>query len=92
MALPLLLGVGVRLPFGRAPLQPARQSVQRLSQDAQLVANVAGKPGPHAWLAARRGGLLGASHWPLEMIGMYWNFVDVIWLFLLPLLYLAGPA
>jgi cytochrome c oxidase subunit 3 len=45
-----------------------------------------------AWLAARRGGLLGTAHWPLQMIGMYWNFVDIIWLFLLPLLYLAGPA
>jgi cytochrome c oxidase subunit 3 len=39
---------------------------------------------------AWRGGLLGAEHWPVEMLGLYWNFVDVIWLFLFPLLYLVG--
>jgi len=39
---------------------------------------------------AWRGGLLGAEHWPLEMLGLYWNFVDIIWLFLFPLLYLVG--
>ena len=26
----------------------------------------------------------------VEMLGLYWNFVDIIWLFLLPLLYLVG--
>lgn len=25
---------------------------------------------------------------PVEMIGLYWHFVDIIWIFLLPLLYL----
>jgi cytochrome c oxidase subunit 3 len=39
---------------------------------------------------ASRGGLLGAEHWPLEMLGLYWNFVDMVWLFLFPLLYLVG--
>jgi cytochrome c oxidase subunit 3 len=39
---------------------------------------------------AWRGGLLAAEHWPLEMLGLYWNFVDIIWLFLFPLLYLVG--
>jgi cytochrome c oxidase subunit 3 len=39
---------------------------------------------------ARRGNFLGVEHWPLEMLGLYWNFVDIIWLFLLPLLYLVG--
>lgn len=41
---------------------------------------------------AARGGLLREQHWPVELIGMYWNFVDIIWLFLFPLLYLAGGA
>ncbi len=27
---------------------------------------------------------------PVEMVGLYWHFVDVIWIFLLPLLYLIG--
>jgi len=39
---------------------------------------------------AWRGDLLGAECWPIEMLGLYWNFVDVIWLFLFPLLYLVG--
>jgi len=29
-------------------------------------------------------------HDPLEMAGLYWHFVDVIWIFLFPLLYLIG--
>jgi cytochrome c oxidase subunit 3 len=39
---------------------------------------------------ARRGGFLGEEHWPIEMLGLYWNFVDIVWLFLVPLLYLVG--
>ena len=27
---------------------------------------------------------------PIEMFGLYWHFVDVIWIFLYPLLYLVG--
>ena len=27
---------------------------------------------------------------PVEMIGLYWHFVDLIWIFLFPLLYLLG--
>jgi cytochrome c oxidase subunit III len=27
---------------------------------------------------------------PVEMVGLYWHFVDVIWIFLFPLLYLIG--
>jgi cytochrome c oxidase subunit III len=27
---------------------------------------------------------------PLEVAGLYWHFVDIIWIFLLPLLYLVG--
>ena len=41
---------------------------------------------------ARRGSFLGVEHWPLEMLGLYWNFVDIIWLFLFPLLYLQGRS
>ncbi|MDQ6677034.1 MAG: cytochrome c oxidase subunit 3 family protein [Acidobacteriota bacterium] len=29
-------------------------------------------------------------HTPVEVIGFYWHFVDIIWLFLFPLLYLIG--
>ena len=27
---------------------------------------------------------------PVEMIGLYWHFVDLVWIFLFPLLYLLG--
>lgn len=31
-----------------------------------------------------------ANYMPIELMGLYWHFVDVIWIFLLPLLYLVG--
>jgi cytochrome c oxidase subunit 3 len=27
---------------------------------------------------------------PIEVSGLYWHFVDVVWIFLFPLLYLVG--
>ena len=27
---------------------------------------------------------------PVDMIGLYWHFVDIVWIFLFPLLYLLG--
>ena len=43
-----------------------------------------------AWLAwlVRRGRIDDAYHTPLELGGMYWHFVDVVWVFLWPLFYL----
>ena len=29
-------------------------------------------------------------HNPLEITGLYWHFVDLVWIFLFPLLYLLG--
>jgi len=29
-------------------------------------------------------------HAPVEISGLYWHFVDIIWIFLFPLLYLLG--
>jgi cytochrome c oxidase subunit 3 len=37
-----------------------------------------------------RGYFTRAYYYPVEVGGLYWHFVDVIWVFLLPLLYLAG--
>ena len=39
---------------------------------------------------ARRGAYLGEYFAPIEMTGLYWHFVDVVWIFLFPLLYLLG--
>jgi cytochrome c oxidase subunit 3 len=43
------------------------------------------------WLAARawRGEFSPAYHTPVELGGLYWHLVDVIWIFLFPLLYLV---
>jgi cytochrome c oxidase subunit 3 len=27
---------------------------------------------------------------PVEVMGLYWHFVDIVWIFLFPLLYLIG--
>jgi cytochrome c oxidase subunit 3 len=33
----------------------------------------------------------GPAYWaPVEMVGLYWHFVDIVWIFLFPLLYLIG--
>lgn len=39
---------------------------------------------------AHRGAFSVGHDGPVEMWGLYWHFVDVVWLFLLPLLYLSG--
>jgi cytochrome c oxidase subunit 3 len=42
------------------------------------------------WLIgkARRGDFSTGHSTPVEMTGLYWHFVDVVWIFLYPLLYL----
>ena len=42
-----------------------------------------------AVLAARRKFDHG-NYMPIEIAGLYWHFVDIVWVFLFPLLYLAG--
>jgi cytochrome c oxidase subunit 3 len=38
---------------------------------------------------ALAGRISAGYHWPVEMVGLYWHFVDIVWVFLLPLLYLV---
>ena len=39
------------------------------------------------WMARR--GRFGADYYtPVDVGGLYWHFVDIIWIFLFPLLYL----
>ena len=41
------------------------------------------------WLAWR--GTITAEYYsPIEVSGLYWHFVDIVWIFLFPLLYLIG--
>lgn len=42
-----------------------------------------------AWLA-RLGRFTEGHYTPVEIVGLYWHFVDIVWIFLFPLLYLAG--
>ena len=44
-----------------------------------------------AWvfLRARRGEFSAAYYTPVENVGLYWHLVDLIWIFLFPLLYLV---
>jgi cytochrome c oxidase subunit 3 len=39
---------------------------------------------------AARDRLSAKYHTPVEIIGLYWHFVDIVWIFLFPLLYLVG--
>ena len=44
-----------------------------------------------AWMAYKR---RFSPEWytPVEMAGLYWHFVDIVWIFLFPLLYLVDRA
>jgi cytochrome c oxidase subunit III len=44
------------------------------------------------WLIrkAARGEFSAEYHDPIECTGLYWHFVDIVWIFLFPLLYLIG--
>jgi cytochrome c oxidase subunit III len=44
---------------------------------------------PIVW-AAWRGRYSPEYYAPVELFGLYWHFVDIIWIFLFPLLYLLG--
>ena len=39
---------------------------------------------------AQRGRFSSEYYAPLEVSGLYWHFVDIVWIFLFPLLYLIG--
>ncbi len=38
----------------------------------------------------RRGRYTAERHWPVEAAAVYWHFVDVVWVFFYPALYLMG--
>jgi cytochrome c oxidase subunit 3 len=42
------------------------------------------------FLMARRGTFSPSYFTPVEVSGLYWHFVDIVWIFLFPLLYLIG--
>jgi len=38
----------------------------------------------------RKGLYTAERHWPVEAAAVYWHFVDVVWIFFYPALYLIG--
>lgn len=45
-----------------------------------------------AWNLGRRGHYSPERHWGVEATAIYWHFVDVVWVFFYPALYLIGRA
>jgi cytochrome c oxidase subunit III len=43
-------------------------------------------------IMARKGRFSASYFTPVEISGLYWHFVDIVWIFLFPLLYLIGNA
>jgi len=41
-------------------------------------------------LRLRKGEIHGGFYTPVELVGFYWHFVDLVWIYLFPLLYLLG--
>jgi cytochrome c oxidase subunit 3 len=41
-------------------------------------------------IRAQRGRFSPEYYTPIDMTGLYWHFVDIVWIFLFPLLYLLG--
>ena len=77
----------VFVPFQVLRLERQDHAVARSNFRASAVAAVAGSA---AILAARSwAGAYSAAHYaPVEMVGLYWHFVDLVWIFLFPVLYL----
>lgn len=87
--------VWTKIPGSEMPIQP--QHVQLMlvfyyiMTGLHAVHMIVGM-GLLIWLVmeARRGMLTPLRYMPVEIIGLYWHFVDIVWIFLLPLLYLTG--
>jgi cytochrome c oxidase subunit 3 len=44
------------------------------------------------WNAGRQGRFSADRHWGVEATAIYWHFVDVVWVFFYPALYLIGTV
>ncbi len=45
-----------------------------------------------AWIIARAREFTPQNHTTVAVVGLYWSFVDIVWLFLFPLIYLVGRS
>jgi len=44
------------------------------------------------WNRSRKGGFSAERHWGVEATAIYWHYIDVVWVFYYPALYLMGTA
>ncbi len=44
------------------------------------------------WHLGRRGHFSARQHWGVEAVAVYWHFVDLVWVFFYPALYLIGQV
>ena len=44
------------------------------------------------WNLARKGHYNSQEHWGVEACAIYWHYVDLVWIFFYPALYLIGTA
>ena len=44
------------------------------------------------WRNGRNGHFSAEKHWGVEAVAIYWHYVDVVWVFFYPALYLIGHA
>lgn len=44
------------------------------------------------WNLARKGSFSRERHWGVESCAIYWHYVDLVWIFFYPALYLIGEA
>jgi len=44
------------------------------------------------WNAGRQGRFSAGAHWGVEACAIYWHYVDVVWVFFYPALYLIGQV
>lgn len=44
------------------------------------------------WWNGRKGAFTAEEHWGVEATAIYWHYVDVVWVFFYPALYLIGQA
>jgi len=40
----------------------------------------------------RKGNYTSEKHWAVEAAAVYWHFIDVVWIFFYPALYLIGTV
>ncbi len=45
-----------------------------------------------AWFNGRKGNFSESDHWGVEGTALYWHYVDIVWVFFYPALYLVGTV